>query len=212
VQSKRDQRPYNVAYYKAHREQEIERVRRRQNASLEFLRNIRCRPCADCGQTFPAWVMDFDHRDPNEKSFAVMAGKALLKSRETLLAEVAKCDVVCANCHAIRTYKWLTSEAFTAARRKGTSARLPLMKKRWRAHAKVLADLRAVPCADCGRTFPFYVMQFDHRDPSSKRYVVTRMIGRAGLDRILEEVAKCDVVCSNCHRERTYRRRIARIE
>jgi hypothetical protein len=36
---------------------------------------------------------------------------------------------------------------------------------------------------------------------------VTRMIGRAGTQRILEEVAKCDTVCANCHRLRTFLRR-----
>jgi hypothetical protein len=33
------------------------------------------------------------------------------------------------------------------------------------------------------------------------------MIGRAGTRRILDEVAKCDIVCANCHRSRTHRQR-----
>jgi hypothetical protein len=52
-------------------------------------------------------------------------------------------------------------------------------------------------------------MDFDHRDPTAKAYAVARMIGRAGTARILEEVAKCDIVCTNCHRVRTYDRRMA---
>jgi hypothetical protein len=50
-------------------------------------------------------------------------------------------------------------------------------------------------------------MDFDHRDASTKKQQVTRMIGRAGLATILAEVAKCDIVCANCHRLRTYNRR-----
>ena len=50
-------------------------------------------------------------------------------------------------------------------------------------------------------------MEFDHRDPATKVRSVTQMIGNASIDRILAEVDKCDVVCSNCHRTRTYRRR-----
>ncbi len=50
-------------------------------------------------------------------------------------------------------------------------------------------------------------MDFDHRDPGTKRQAVTRMIGRAGTDAILKEVDKCDIVCANCHRDRTKRRR-----
>ncbi len=205
-----DQRLYNVSYYAEHRDEEIERVRVRQAATLEFLRDLRRRPCADCGLSFPPWVMDFDHRDPRTKSFALAAGKALLKSREVLLAEIAKCDIVCANCHAIRTYDWIKSEDVFASRAKGTSRHLARKTAYREAHSKLLADLRKVPCFDCGGTFPFFVMQFDHRDSREKRYVVSMMVGRAGRDTILAEVAKCDVVCANCHRERTYQRRRAR--
>jgi hypothetical protein len=39
-------------------------------------------------------------------------------------------------------------------------------------------------------------MDFDHRDPSSKVMRVTAMVGRAGIQRILAEAAKCDIVCA----------------
>jgi hypothetical protein len=205
-----DQRQYNVAYYAEHRTEEIERVRLRQAATLEFLRDLRRRPCQDCGGTFAPWVMDFDHRDPKTKSFALAAGHALLKSREVLLAEIAKCDIVCANCHAIRTYTWIKSEDVFASRAPGTSPNLMRRTAYRRDHGKLLAELRTVPCFDCGRTFPYFVMQFDHRDATNKRYVVAQMVGRVGTQTILDEVAKCDVLCANCHRERTYQRRCGR--
>jgi hypothetical protein len=50
-------------------------------------------------------------------------------------------------------------------------------------------------------------MDFDHRPGETKRAVVTRMIGRSGLARIFAEAAKCDIVCANCHRRRTFVRR-----
>ena len=206
MQSRRDQRPYNVVYYAANRETEIERVRVRQVATLKFLRDLRRLPCQDCGGTFPPWVMDFDHRDPAKKAFNLMSGRAMLMSRARLIAEVEKCDIVCANCHAARTYRWLLTREHTTS---GKSRRLDEQRRRWRAQAKLLKQLRDVPCTDCGARFPWYVMQFDHRDSSDKRYTVTRMIGRAGRAKILEEAAKCDIVCANCHRERTYRRRTA---
>ena len=118
--TREDQRLYNVWYYAEHRDKEIERVKTRQAATLEFLRDLRRRPCADCGLTFPPWVMDFDHRDPRAKSFSLAAGHALLKSRELLLAEIAKCDIVCANCHAVRTYKWVKSENVFAIERRAS--------------------------------------------------------------------------------------------
>jgi hypothetical protein len=51
-------------------------------------------------------------------------------------------------------------------------------------------------------------MDFDHRQGETKRAVVTRMIGRSGLARIFAEAAKCDIVCANCHRRRTFERRL----
>lgn len=146
---------------------------------------------------------------PKTKSFALAAGHALLKSRQVLLAEVAKCDIVCANCHAIRTYSWIKSENVFASRAPGVSRYIERKTAYRKDQAKLLAELRTVPCLDCNLTFPYFVMQFDHRDATNKRYVVTQMIGRAGTGTILAEVAKCDIVCANCHRDRSYRRRTA---
>ena len=154
--------------------------------------------------------MDFDHRDPREKKFFIAAGKVLLKSRAVLLEEIAKCDVVCANCHAVRTYEWVRANKATLSWfAVGVSARIEEKRAYWKANTDLLAKLRDVPCLDCGRRFPFYVLQFDHRDPTEKRYTVSQMISHAGPETILAEVAKCDIVCANCHRDRTYRRRKA---
>lgn len=206
--STRPQRPYNVRYYWSHRAEEIERVMRRQRATLALLRDLRRVPCADCGKTYPPYVMDFDHRDPTTKLFSLLADAALLKNREVLLAEVSKCDVVCANCHAVRTARQRPDQNWGWPSG-GVCARLEYKRERWIAQRKLLDQLRTAPCTDCGETYRPCVMRFDHRDPATKTYLVTQMIGRAGTARILEEVAKCDIVCANCHRERTYVRRLA---
>jgi len=73
-------------------------------ANRAILRAAKDRPCADCQVSYPYYVMQFDHRDAAEKSFNV-GNFGPTCSREKLLAEIAKCDVVCANCHAERTYK-----------------------------------------------------------------------------------------------------------
>jgi hypothetical protein len=63
-------------------------------------------------------------------------------------------------------------------------------------------------CVDCGISYPTYVMDFDHREGTSKVESVSRLATMASKARILEEVAKCDLVCSNCHRIRTHDRRV----
>jgi hypothetical protein len=77
----------------------------------------------------------------------------------------------------------------------------------------VLAEVRNLKergCSDCGVKYPHYVMDFDYREGEFKVGHITALIVTKGytLDRILEEIAKCDVVCANCHRERTHQRRL----
>jgi hypothetical protein len=154
-------------------------------------------------------MMDFDHRDPTKKSFAI--GHALLVSRPKLIAEIEKCDVVCANCHALRTYASLMERKRRTTSEEWAPGKSPYIERKgahWRASIAMLDKLRDVPCADCGRRFLPCVMQFDHRDPASKKYLVTRMLTRAHAT-ILAEVAKCDIVCTNCHRDRAFRQRLA---
>jgi hypothetical protein len=64
--------------------------------------------------------------------------------------------------------------------------------------------LKARPCADCGGSFPPICMDFDHVG-DDKVMNVSKM-GRYSIERILEEIAKCEVVCANCHRLRTANR------
>ena len=68
-----------------------------------YIDEIKAKPCMDCGKSFPPYVMDFDHRDRVEKKFNISI--MILQGWERIQAEVEKCDVVCANCHRIRTYK-----------------------------------------------------------------------------------------------------------
>ncbi len=63
------------------------------------------------------------------------------------------------------------------------------------------------PCSDCGLRYPPYVMDFDHRDSTRKRFNIGRDAFALIPDAVLrEEIEKCDVVCSNCHRMRTHGR------
>ena len=58
-------------------------------------------PCADCGRVFPPEAMEWDHRPGTVKLFEVSMMSD--RSRKLILEEIAKCDLVCAVDHAIRT-------------------------------------------------------------------------------------------------------------
>jgi hypothetical protein len=62
-------------------------------------------PCVDCGRLFPSCCMDFDHRDPTQKGADVSDLVHKHTRVDTLTKEIEKCEVVCACCHRIRTYK-----------------------------------------------------------------------------------------------------------
>src|SRR5579859_3225583 len=60
-------------------------------------------------------------------------------------------------------------------------------------------------CLDCGIS-DLAVLEFDHRGPALKLNHVSHMVQKGfGWATILSEIAKCDVVCANCHRRRTAR-------
>ena len=67
-----------------------------------------------------------------------------------------------------------------------------------------LAALKAAPCVDCGKTFPACVMQYDHVRGVKKKDVALMIAGGWSLKTIAEEIAKCDLVCANCHAIRTW--------
>lgn len=75
-----------------------------------------------------------------------------------------------------------------------------------RAKRAIIAKIKDVPCMDCGIKYPPYVMDFDHRNPYDKKMNISR-VGQWGIKTLLEEVKKCDIVCSNCHRIRTNNRK-----
>lgn len=86
-----------------------------------------------------------------------------------------------------------------------TEARIAHSAETTAAHRKTvkefLAELKRVSCADCGVAYISPVMEFDHVR-GTKSFNLSKA-GRYGWAKINEEVAKCDVVCANCHRIRT---------
>jgi hypothetical protein len=67
----------------------------------------------------------------------------------------------------------------------------------------VVAYLREHPCVDCGED-DVVVLEFDHL--KDKLFEITRGIRERNWDDVLAEMAKCEVVCANCHRRRTAQR------
>jgi hypothetical protein len=100
----------------------------------------------------------------------------------------------CRDCYAAwYRANWAVANA-NLARRK--------TEHRRRVRERLLAYLLQHPCIDCGEGDP-RCLDFDHRDPDRKKASISRLIGYTDWNKLLLEIAKCDVRCANCHRKRT---------
>lgn len=75
---------------------------------------------------------------------------------------------------------------------------------------RIVDDLRArTPCSDCGKLYPPHVMDFDHVNGDDKvNDVLNLALSPVSVEKLMIEIAKCEIVCSNCHRIRTHERRV----
>lgn len=89
-------------HYQNNKEQYTERNKKRKREMQNYVWTQKSVPCMDCKVQYEPWVMQFDHR-PDEEKVANIGKLINNGSWKKLLDEIAKCDVVCANCHAMRT-------------------------------------------------------------------------------------------------------------
>ena len=97
-------RAYDRSYYRqrggAARRQ---RQKRRNEEARAWMADLkRGVPCADCGGIFPTAIMHWDHLPGHEK-IGELSTLVTARRRTLVLEELKKCELVCANCHAIRT-------------------------------------------------------------------------------------------------------------
>ncbi len=105
------QKLYWKNYYSTNQSDCIKRLRtsnRNKKLTLrKFVDEYKNKPCIDCKQSFPSYVMDFDHIDKN-KVASVSTMVSSLKAKDKIIEELNKCELVCSNCHRIRTHKRLS--------------------------------------------------------------------------------------------------------
>lgn len=110
--NKGDQKAAARRHYLANKDQYIERAKAHKAKRVEqarmHVRAIKSNPCTDCGGLFHPVAMDFDHLGDKTANIADMVNSGW--SIKRIDQEVAKCELVCSNCHRLRTAKrggWL---------------------------------------------------------------------------------------------------------
>lgn len=72
---------------------------------------------------------------------------------------------------------------------------------------KSLAEIKERSgCIDCGGRYPYYLLDFDHVR-GTKVASISSMLDYYSVEDIFKEIDKCEVVCANCHRARTFHRK-----
>lgn len=97
-------------HYQDNKDDYRSRQSTRRAALREIVRAAKNVPCADCGIQYHYCVMQFDHTG-EDKIDNVARMVANLRSIALILAEIAKCEVVCSNCHALRTFQRSTADS-----------------------------------------------------------------------------------------------------
>lgn len=99
--------------------------RKRRAEIRRVIDEAKTKPCTDCGVQYPLPAMQFDHVR-GRKKFDIAKANGRTPTLEALLKELAKCDVVCANCHALRSYERAVGTAWACNREDGVPARAGL--------------------------------------------------------------------------------------
>ncbi len=203
----------NAARYKARVAVNNRLTTRNNRARLhEYLRTNRC---VDCG-TDDFAALEFDHRDPSNKraDIAYLVRQAV--SWSSIQKEIDKCELVCANCHRKRTarqFRWrrlfgVEELVLPELPKRGTpgyegvKSTRSRLARRHRNRIRIYSYLRDHACALCGESDPV-VLDFDHLGEKCRDVTVIAAFG--GLSDLLAEIAKCRVLCANCHRRETAR-------
>lgn len=155
-----------------------------------FLAHLKVeRGCAVCGYNKFSGSLHFDHLNSDEKRFCI--GAAASRGMKTVIAEIEKCQLLCVNCHSIRTQ--LRRESVVVYRPKILELR------------DAINNLKLEKgCIDCGYRTNTWALQFDHIDSTLKVAAVSTLVYSGNSIKVWEEVAKCEVRCGNCHMERTF--------
>jgi hypothetical protein len=79
--------------------------------------------------------------------------------------------------------------------------------KRKKELQKMIADIKEKSgCIDCKVSYPYYILDFDHVS-GTKVANIASMLDYYSVEDIFKEIEKCEIVCANCHRERTFNRK-----
>lgn len=192
---------------------ERSRLNNRNRAILFYRESLSTEECVTCGEDNPN-VLEYDHvYGIKKKGVYVLVNSGY--SNVVIQKEMDKCEIVCRNCHMIRTRSGADSESpflkslylyVNEIHENGISEFLTKTNARIKKAFSLYVRMNA-ECIDC-RVEDFRVLEFDHVF-GTKILCVNELCNdkRYTLSEVVDEIEKCEVVCRNCHKLRTVGRR-----
>jgi hypothetical protein len=153
-----------------------------------IINSIKSQPCKDCKIIYAPYCMDYDHINDN-KSGNVSQISQSANSIKDILYEIDKCELVCANCHRQRTHSRYLS--------KKSNIKLSNYKIFY------INLKESNPCNICNKKYKYYQMDYDHLPGFKKLYNISKI---SNVEKLTEEIKKCQLLCANCHRAETHNR------
>lgn len=146
----------------------------------------------ECGENHPSCIC-FHHLNPKTKINSVCQLVNAPASEEKIIEEIKKCNAMCHNCHIKHHFK-INSRISKKANSKQHERRIASSK--WFLDYKTKESWK---CITCGESDPICLC-CHHRNPNDKICAVAVMVTYAySKEKILNEIAKCDILCQNCH-------------
>ena len=181
--------------------------REREREFLNVLDEAKKAPCFICKKTFPSVCMDLDHIDPSVKDGGRSNRFHAVKGEAAARALLEICQIICSNCHRVKTDEESDNLKGACVPTRGRAGNQKPSLYRKLEERRTLAKETIIlakdnPCSDCGEKFPPVAMDFDHLH--DKKVSISALVRlNPTQNRLTEEISKCELVCSNCHRIRT---------
>ena len=148
----------------------------------DYKRTLKCEICGLAGDEYPQ-ILSFHHTNPETKEGNIAQMVNWGKSRESVLCEISKCQVICENCHR----KIHHAEYSTPKRNKSAVERYIKLKENF-------------CCELCGEKHSA-CLDFVYKKSEDKKKWGFSTLHNKSLDKLMAELEKCKCICANCNRK-----------
>lgn len=168
--------------------------------------------CRDCGESFPCSYKLNGVQYQNYKRQRCEKCNPKLSNAQKLQKRVDKEPRTCTECKELKPYDSFyqrkTGSPYSVCKECNNIMCKPITREKHRSVKQMAVDLGGGKCQKCGYLKCTAALEFHHLDPTKKDFAISRIKSHSRLLKIQDELSKCILLCSNCHREEHNKGRI----